>query len=101
VDRLAIHAVGGELRQFEEGRAGIEQPHDAVARQQLAAGDVALARFLVAAERGLGALRLQVGDDRACQASALARASGVAALKDDFRMAKASRLRRGAAGRLG
>ena len=37
VDRVVVHAVGGERRQFEERRAGIEQLHDALARQQLAA----------------------------------------------------------------
>ncbi len=62
VDRLAIHAVGGELRQFEEGRSGIEQTHHPVARQKLAAGDVALARLLVAAESSLGAFRLEIVD---------------------------------------
>ena len=36
---VAVQAVGGELRQFEERRAGIDQRRDPVARQQLAARD--------------------------------------------------------------
>ena len=41
-----VHVAGGELADLEERRAGIEQPLDAVARQQLAARDVALAALL-------------------------------------------------------
>ncbi len=37
VDRVLVHAVGGERRQFEKRRAGIEQAHHALARQQFAA----------------------------------------------------------------
>ena len=44
VDGVVVHAVGGERRQFEERRAGIDQPHHALARQQLAARQMALAR---------------------------------------------------------
>ena len=61
---VAVHAVGGELGKFEEGRAGIEQRLDAVARQQLAARDMAGARRLAAAEGGGGGLGFQIGDDR-------------------------------------
>ena len=66
VDGVVVHAVGGERRQFEKRRAGIEQPHDAVARQQLAARHMALAGALRAAERGFGAAL-------ACSSSASAR----------------------------
>ena len=45
----AVHAVRGELADLEEGRAGVEQRPDAVARQQLAAREVPLARRLPAA----------------------------------------------------
>ena len=38
-----VHVAGGELADLEERRARIEQPLDAVAGQQLAARDVALA----------------------------------------------------------
>ena len=65
VDRLAVHAVRGERRQLEKGRARVEQPGDALARQQLAAREMALARPLRAAERGLGAAEPIVGDQRA------------------------------------
>jgi len=47
----AVHAPGGELPDLEEGRAGIEQPLHALARQHLAAADVLLARGVVAALR--------------------------------------------------
>ena len=40
-----VHAVGGERADFEKRRAGIDQPGDALARQQLAARDMALARL--------------------------------------------------------
>ena len=40
-----VHVAGRELADLEERRAGIEQPLDAVAGQQLAARDVALAVF--------------------------------------------------------
>ena len=60
--RLAVvHAVRGELADLEEGRAGVEQAVDALARQQLAAGDVALSRLGVAAEGDPRRLRAQVG----------------------------------------
>ena len=49
VHRAVVHAVGGQRRQFQERRAGIDQVHHPVARQQLAARDMALARLLVAA----------------------------------------------------
>ena len=65
VDVAVIHAEGGERRQFEERRAGIDQVHHAVARQELAARHVPFARFLRAAQGGLGAARLQFGDERA------------------------------------
>ena len=55
--RLAVvHAEGGELADLEERRARVEQAVDALARQQLAARDVPLARLGVAAERDLGGL---------------------------------------------
>lgn len=49
-DVIVVEAVGGELADFEEGAAGIEQAFDAIAGKQLAAGGVALAGFGVAAE---------------------------------------------------
>ena len=70
---VAVHAEGGELRQLEKRRAGIEQRAHALARQQLAARDVALARRLAAA-CGPGRLGAQVGDQRRI-ASALVRNS--------------------------
>jgi hypothetical protein len=52
MDLLVVHLEGGERPDLEEGRAGIEQAQHALARQELAAGGMALARFGVAAERG-------------------------------------------------
>ncbi len=59
--RLAVvHAVGCQRRQFEERRSGIEQGAHALARQQLAACAVLLARLLATAfcSRRLGGLEV-------------------------------------------
>ena len=45
VDRAVIHVVGGERAEFEKRRAGIEQARHPLARQQLAAGQMPLARL--------------------------------------------------------
>ncbi len=58
----AIHAVGRELRQLQERRAGIEQGADAIARQQLAAREMALARGGAAALADLCDARPEIGD---------------------------------------
>jgi hypothetical protein len=60
----SVHAVGGELADLEEGRAGVEQAVDPFARQQLAAGQMLLARRFRPAEGDLLDLLVQVGDDR-------------------------------------
>ena len=52
MDVAAIETMRGERRQLEERRAGIEQQIDAVAREQLAACDVARPRLLAAALHG-------------------------------------------------
>jgi hypothetical protein len=52
--------VGGELRQLEEGRPRVEQRADALARQQLAARQVPLARCLASAQADLVDARAQV-----------------------------------------
>ncbi len=49
---VVVKPVGGELAEFQEGRARLEQALDALARQQFAAGDVAGTDRLRAAERG-------------------------------------------------
>ena len=49
---IVIHAERRQLPDLEEGRAGIQQPLDPVAGQQLAAADVAFARLVGAAPRG-------------------------------------------------
>ena len=49
-----VHAEGGERADFEKRRAGIDKTRDALARQQLAARDMALAR-LAGAALGRGA----------------------------------------------
>ena len=48
-DRPVVHSVCRQLRELEEGRAGIEERADALARQQLAAGDVLRARRFASA----------------------------------------------------
>ena len=59
-----IHAVGGERAQLQERRALVHEPVDALARQQLAALGVALARPLSPALRDPRELLAQVGDER-------------------------------------
>ena len=41
-----VHGVGGQLADLQEGRAGIQQPLDPVAGQQLAAGHMPFARLV-------------------------------------------------------
>ena len=65
MDRVLVHAEGRETGKFQKRRARIDQRHHAVARQQFTAPGVALARFLVAAERGRGAARGQIVAQRA------------------------------------
>ena len=59
---VVVHVEGGELRQFEKRRARIEQGAHALARQQLAAGDMLGARSLAAACRDLVDLGAQIID---------------------------------------
>ncbi len=61
---VVVHAHGGERRQLEERRAGIEQRPHALARQELAARDVALAGVFAAAQPHLLGAGAQVGDQR-------------------------------------
>ena len=61
---VVVHAVGGQRRQLEERAARVEQAVDAVARQQLAAGDVTFPGALRAAERGRGELGAQLRHQR-------------------------------------
>src|SRR3546814_3209448 len=48
-----IHAAGGELADFKEGRTSVEQALQAFAGQQLAPGDMTLPILLMSAESGL------------------------------------------------
>ena len=62
--RLAlVHVPGGQRRQLEPRRAGVEQPVDALAHRQLALLAVALERPLAAAAAGLGQPLAQLGDE--------------------------------------
>ena len=61
---VVVHAVRGELRQLQERRARVEQAPHPLARQQLAARQVALARPLVAALLDPLHHRVQVVDQR-------------------------------------
>ena len=62
---VVVHAVGGELRQLQERRARIEQAPHPLARQQLAARQMTLARPLVAALLDPLDDRMQIVDQRA------------------------------------
>ena len=68
-----VHVAGGELADLEERRARIEQPLDAVARQQLAARDMPLAMLFGAAQRRLGDVGAQLLGQRAIMRRARAR----------------------------
>ena len=68
-----IQVAGGELADLKEGRAGIEQPLDAVAGKQLAARQMALARLLGAALGRLGDILAQLLRQRAVVRRARAR----------------------------
>ncbi len=61
---LAVHPVGRKLADLEEGRAGIEQPLDPFAREQLAPPDMPLAAAFGPAERGCGDGGAQFGGER-------------------------------------
>ena len=75
VNRVVIHAVGGERRQFEKRRARIDQPQHPLARQQLAARDVALARRLASRRARPPRARAFSSSISNCHCVALARAS--------------------------
>ena len=75
--RVVVHAVRRELRQFEKGRARIEQRPHARARQQLAAPRVAFARPRAAALLDGRDARTQIrhlGGDALCVVAKLRRA---------------------------
>jgi len=57
---LGVEAVRGERGEFEEGGARIEQPVDAIARQQLAACRVLRPGALIAAQPDSGQVRAQL-----------------------------------------
>ena len=62
---VAIQAIGGELGEFKERRARVDQGSDAITRQQLAAGDVAVPRGGAAAHGDGSDLVAQVVDQGA------------------------------------
>ena len=62
---VVVHVHRRQRRQLEERRAGIEQRPHPLARQELAARDMALARFLAAAQPDRVGAGLEVGDQRA------------------------------------
>src|SRR5262249_24432203 len=65
VDVVIVHAAGGKRREFEEGGARIDEPHHPVARQQLAALEMPLARTRRSTQRRLRAAMLEFGNERA------------------------------------
>ena len=62
---VVVHVHRRQRRQLEERRAGIEQRPHALARQELAARDMALAGLLAAAQADLVGAGLEVGDQGA------------------------------------
>ena len=64
MDGVVVHAVGGKRRELQERRAGIDQRHHALAREQFAAPDMPRASAVRAAGRGFRALAIQLRDQR-------------------------------------
>ena len=64
-----VEVLGRERRELEEGAAGVEQPVDALPRQQLAALRVTGARLLAAARRGAREPLTKLPASRRCSAS--------------------------------
>ncbi len=62
---VVVHAFGGERGDLEERRARVEQGGDAIARQQLAALGVLVARLLAAAVGGARQAGVEFVDQRA------------------------------------
>ena len=69
----AVHVEGGELRELEEGGARIEELAHPVAREELAAVEVALACPFAAAPLDFRRLRAQVLDERGHRPRVLAK----------------------------
>jgi hypothetical protein len=99
---VVVHAVGGQRRQLEQGRPGVEQPVDAVAHEQLAAVDVPLPGPLVTAEAGRGRPLPQLGDQvgqgwggraggRAGHRGGLLRSTGVSGRSAPYRLPRWTR----------
>jgi hypothetical protein len=63
--RVFVHAVGSKRREFEERRAGIEQPINPLPGQQFAAVLVFGARILTPTLGHQGNMRVQFVDERA------------------------------------
>jgi hypothetical protein len=79
---VAGHVLAGQRAQLEEVRVAIEQQLDALARQELAGGDVAAVVLVAAAHRGRLQRRRQLGDGRG---SGLVVAAVLVALAIDVR----------------
>src|SRR5581483_8985780 len=62
---VVVHPERGERRELEERGARVEEPLDAIARQQLARGEVSLARALRSAEPRLREALAELRDERA------------------------------------
>jgi hypothetical protein len=80
---VVVEAGGGQRREFEERAAGVEQGVDALARQQLVAGDVPFAGSLPTAERDGAQLLGKVGDERGVRGGVAGRRPGVRRLRAD------------------
>ena len=61
VNSIVVHAVGGERRELQKRRTGVNQIHDTIAGQQFPPAHMALTRLFRAAQSRLGAPFLQVG----------------------------------------
>ncbi len=70
---VVVHPVGGQRRDFEQWAAGVEQPVDAVARQQLAAIDMTGPRSFRTTQRSRRKLAAQLLDKRGVRVAVLRR----------------------------
>src|SRR5690606_15844442 len=69
---IVVHALGGQRRDLQERRRGVEQGDDALAHQQLAALDVLVAGLLPAATGGVGEAAVELLDQGAVEGDVVA-----------------------------
>src|SRR5213076_2527632 len=64
---VIVKTEGGELPDLQERRAGVQQPHDPITRQELASAGVALTALSRSAQSGRAGALLQLRHQRTVQ----------------------------------